>query len=107
MWGMTTPTVCIHTRIPCIVRDHLKDHAEDLGRTMAVEIVLWLEAAAAMNAYAAMVDPRATMYITDPEELVRLRAEALDTLREALGRALPTPVAPDAVLASLGTPSMN
>jgi hypothetical protein len=91
-------TVVLHVRVAAQTRDGLRDHAHDLGRTFAHELRTWMQVGAAASAYAATLDARATGYGTDSSELADLRAEALDRVTATLAHALPTIVAPTAIL---------
>jgi|SRR5450755_3736113 len=92
---MTTES--IRVRIPLDTRDRLREHAHDVGRTLASESRLWLEAGAAMAVYTATFDPRSALMVPDPMELEELRASALKQLQLAMMRALPGQVTADTV----------
>lgn len=94
----STATTVLHVRVPTQTRDRLRDHAHDLGRTFAHELRTWMQVGAAASAYAAALDPRETRYVRDPSELAELRAQALEQFTAIMAHALPTIVAPDAIL---------
>lgn len=103
---MRAKSTVVHIRCPDETYERIRDHAYDLGRTVSREVIMWLQVGAAMSMYAAAIDPRASMSLPDPDELAELRRMALAELQAILARVLPTPVAPDVILASI-TPEMS
>jgi Arc-like DNA binding domain len=90
----------VHTRLPASSRDRLAAHANELGRSLNGEARAWLELGGAMARYASLVDPRAGLAVPDGGELDAVRAEALQVMREAMARALPSFLAPEVALSA-------
>lgn len=85
-------TTVLHVRVPAETRDLLRDHADDVGRTLMQEVRIWLQLAAAASVYVALINPRAG---EADEELLAERLRALALLRTTLARALPHHIAPE------------
>jgi hypothetical protein len=101
-----THTEVVHLRVPTETVGRLREHAQDIGRSLASESRLWLEAGAALSFYAAAVNPRAALSVPDPVELDQLRQRALTDLHKAIARALPHQVVPAGVIDAF-TPEMS
>jgi hypothetical protein len=100
---MNTHTAPAHTRLTPQTRDRLREHAADVGRSLAAELARWAEFGAAASFYAALIDPRARQTL-DADEIGAAREATLAEMRRALDRALPHSVAPDVISAAVLPP---
>lgn len=90
-------TTVVHIRVPTQTRNRLRAHAHDLGRTFAHELRTWMEFGAAASTYADILDSQAARYV-DASELAERSAQALEHLTAIMAHAVPTVIAPEAIL---------